>query len=905
MAGNGSGTGLPTGTVTMLFTDIEGSTHTLRSLGDRYADALGRHRLLVRAACDAHDGHEVDTQGDAFLVVFSRATDAVAAAAEAQRALAAEPWPDGTAVRVRMGVHTGEPELHDEGYVGLDVHLAARICAVAHGGQVLLSQATRDLVGHEPFAGGSARDLGYHRLKDFDRPERLFQLEGPGLDPEHPPPRTGSAVGLIVPSNRLVGRERELTALSELAARTDVRLVTLTGPGGAGKSRLALEHAWSAVERHADGVVLVRLAPVSDAELVPSAIAAALGVRDPRGRPLLDAVAEHLRDRDVLLLLDNFEHVIEAAPLVVLLFERAPRLRVLVTSRSPLRLRGEHLVDVEPLPHADARDLFVERAQAADHRFDPDDDGDAIDEICRRLDGLPLAIELAAARIAVLSPAALLQRLSLALLSVGATDLPERQRTLSATIEWSYELLTPSQRELHAALGVFAGGCTLGAAEIVCGGGDLLDEVTALVSGGLLRREVAAGEARFRMLQVVQEFALAQLAADGRADELGRRHAAWVAALAEEAEAELDGPEQAVWLERLERELANVRGALEWARTNDESELLLRITSALGRFWRAHGHMTEAREWLAAGLADGAGVESLTRARALWTMARQAAAQGDTGAAAPMLEEALSLFREGRSTRDVAFTLAELGALMRAAGDLDRAEKFASEAMAEARRTEDARALASALNERMALASARGDYEGARIAGAEMLTIRRELGDRMLLANAANNVGSAALVAGDYRGAEDALEEALALAIEVGDAIHIAAARAGLGEAALFAGDHARAATFLADALRDHIALDDSRGSAECMTALAGTACAFGDHWTAARYFGAAAELHATGSAGDPVETRVVDRFRDEVVAAVGPDAFAALEAAGRRLSPAAVLEDVRATFLNRALSPQ
>ena len=304
---------LPRGTVTFLATDIEGSTRTLRELGSEYTAALSRHRELVRAAYARYDGREVDTQGDSFLVAFARATDAVAAAAQAQQALGAEHWPGETALRVRMGVHTGEPELGPEGYVGLDVHLVARISAAAYGGQVLVSRATRDIVGDEPIAGASMRDVGDHRLKDFDRPVRLFQLEGPGMAHDRRPPRTGSAVGLPVPSNRLIGRDAELEELRALLAAADVHLVTLTGPGGAGKSRLALELAWEAVDRYADGVFLVRLAPIGDPELVPSAIATALGIREAGSRPLLETVIEHLRERETLLVLDNFEHVAAAA----------------------------------------------------------------------------------------------------------------------------------------------------------------------------------------------------------------------------------------------------------------------------------------------------------------------------------------------------------------------------------------------------------------------------------------------------------------------------------------------------------------------------------------------------------------------------------------------------------------
>ena len=890
----------------MLFTDIEGSTNALRALGSAYPDALARHRELVRESCSRFGGIEVDTQGDSFFVAFGGAHNAVSAAIETQRALLAEQWAAGEPLRVRMGIHTGEPELREDGYVGLDIHLAARICGVAHGGQVLVSRATRDLAGDKPDGGVTYRDLGDHRLKDFELPVRLFQIEAAGVPVDHPPPRTGSAVGLVVPTNRLVGREAELADVRELLERPDVHLVTLTGSGGTGKSRLALEFAWDAVERFEDGVFLVRLGQISDAELVPSAIAGALGVREPGRRPLLDAVIDHVRNRELLIVVDNFEHVLVAAPLLGLLSEAAPGLRLLATSRVPLRLRGEHVVDVEPLPQQDAMRLFVERARAVDRRFDDVGEAETVAKICLRLDGLPLAIELAAARVGVLSPVALLERLGLALLSGGGADLPERQRTLSATIDWSYQLLTPTQRELHAALGVFAGGSTLEAMEDVCGSATLLDDLAALVVGGLVRREDAGGDARFRMPQIVREYALERLVAQGRADELGARHARWVASMCEAAETELTGRDQAAWLERLEHELPNIRAALEWSLAAGSADLMLRIASSLGRFWRARGHMTEAREWLATGLATGDDLDPLLKAHALWAAAHQATAQGAGRASVPLLEEALTLYRQAGSTRDVVFTLAELGSVMQASGDLAAAERFGGEALTEARRDGDDRAVASALNELLAVATAQGDYERARSFGQEMLALRRRLGDPMLLANAANNVGSATLVAGDYAAAEEALCEALSIAIEVGDVIHTAAARCGLGEARLLAGDHGQATQLLAQSLEEYLGLAASGGCAECLTGLAGAASSAGDPKGAARYFGAAAAVRdATGGAPDAVEELVIDRFRPQAVDALGAEVFHALEEEGRSLEIADVLKEIRAPSLPGAFARQ
>jgi predicted ATPase/class 3 adenylate cyclase len=873
--------GLPRGTVTLLFTDIEGSTNAARSLGAAYGRALAHHHELVRAACGRFGGHEIDTAGDGFFVVFDRAQDAVAAAAEAQRALVQDTWPEGAKLRARIGIHTGEPDLGNEGYVGLDVSLASRICGVAHGGQVLLSRATRDLVGDEPVAGGSVRDLGDHRLKDFERPERLFQLEAPGLQVEHPPPRTGSAVGLIVPSNRLVGRAAELARVRELLARPDVHLVTLTGPGGTGKSRLALELAWDAVDQFADGVFLVRLGPVGDPELVPSAIAAALGVREPGGRPVLDAVADFLRDRELLLVVDNVEHLLPAAAGLGQLLAAATSVRVLATSRSPLGIGGEHVLALDPLPEDDATVLFTERARAADSAFDSDSSAEAVREICRRLDGLPLAIELAAARVTLLPPAALLQRLDLALLTGGPADRPERQRTLRATIDWSYGLLTAPQRELHASLAVFAGGCSLDAIEAALGG-DVLDDLGALRAGSLLHRADANGEVRFRMLEVVRQYALDVLSAEGRLDAQRERLAVWVLRLAEEAEGELAGPEQAAWLERLERELPNIRVALDWLLARDRPDEALRVASALGRFWRAHGHTSEAREWLAAGLSAPGDVEPPVRARALWTAARQATAQGDAASAVPLLEEALDLFRKLGHAREEVFARSELGLAVLAMGDEERAERLCSEALSVARRLDDDRAVSAALSQLAGVLSERGDHQGARELHEEALALRRRLDDPILVANAANNLGVAALAEGDLPRAREALEEALALARGLGDTVHIAAALCGLGETVLLEGYHAEAAAHLTESLELSIASADRATSAECLNALAATHAVAGRPVAAATLWGAADALregrHSLATAA------IEARFRPPVARELG-DGFeqAARRGAARR----------------------
>ena len=554
--------GLPTGTVTFLFTDVEGSTRLLQEHGPAYADLLAEHRRVIREAFARHDGVEVDTQGDAFFVAFPRAADAVAAAVEAQRAL--EPGP----IRVRMGIHTGEPLVTDEGYVGIDVHRAARIAASAHGGQIVVSETTRGLLE----ADAPVRDLGEHRLKDLIGAERLFQL-GEG---DFPPLRTLDATNLPVVSIPLVGRERELEELVALLSN-GTRLLTLTGPGGTGKTRLALQVAAELVGSLHDGVFWVSLAGLTDPELLPSEVAQTIGAPDD--------LTGFLRGRELLLLLDNFEHLLDAAPVVSAVLGACARVRVLVTSRAPLRVAGEHEYRLEPLPQKQAAALFVERARAVGREVAPDA---TVEEICRRLDGLPLAVELAAARTKLLAPERLLERLdsALAVLTSGARDAPERQRTLRATIEWSYDLLDPSARELFARLSVFSGTFPLEAAEEVCGAE--LDDLGALVDYSLVK---PIGDDRFLMLETIGEYALEQLGERNEEEELRRRHAAFFSALAEQAyEHRFDA--EAEWSARLDSDHDDLRAALDWLLENDPDRAL-ELAGALGWFWLSRGLLRE------------------------------------------------------------------------------------------------------------------------------------------------------------------------------------------------------------------------------------------------------------------------------------------------------------------------
>jgi predicted ATPase len=559
---------LPTGTVTFLFTDVEGSTKLLHELGaEAYAEVIAEHRRVIREAVLAHGGVEVDTQGDAFFVAFPTAPGALTAAAVARDALA------GGAIRVRIGLHSGTPFVGEEGYVGPDVHRAARIAAAGHGGQILVSAATAALVDE-----AALHDLGPHRLKDLSTPERIYQV---GVEP-FAPLKSLHQTNLPIPATPFLGREKELPEVLRLLA--DARLLTLTGPGGTGKTRLAIQAAAMLSEEHADGVWWVPLAPLRDSGLVLSTAGQALGARD--------GVAEHIADKEMLVLFDNFEQVVEAAADVASLLTTCPRLRVLVTSREPLHVSGEQEYPVPPLEHEEGVGFFLARARGVAPDFEPNE---SVSEICRRLDDLPLALELAAARVKALSSAQILERLDrrLSLLTGGARDLPERQRTLRATIEWSYELLDEQERQLFGRLGVFRGGCTLEAAEQIADAE--VDTLRSLVDKSLVRRTTN----RYWMLETIREFADEHVAED-----VHRRHAAHYLELVEAAEPHLPAYERE-WVDHLDREHDNLRAALDWLEAAHEPELLQRFAGALARFWLMRGHAREGDERLERALAAG------------------------------------------------------------------------------------------------------------------------------------------------------------------------------------------------------------------------------------------------------------------------------------------------------------
>jgi predicted ATPase len=790
---------LPSGTVTFLFTDVEGSTKLLHELGaDDYAKALADHRRILRDAFGAQGGVEVDTQGDAFFFAFPTAEGALESAARARQGLAEGP------IRVRTGIHTGTPHLTDEGYVGVDVHRAARIAASGHGGQVLVSASTAALLGTE-----ALRDLGEHRLKDLSAPERIYQL---GED-DFPRLKSLHQTNLPIPATPFLGREQELVEVLGLVSQEDIRLLTLTGAGGTGKTRLGLQAAGGLADRYPHGVWWVPLAALRDPELVLATAGQALGAKD--------GLAEHIGDSSMLLLFDNFEHVVEAAADVAGLLASCPQLDLVVTSREPLHVTGEQEYPVPPLVHEEGVGFFLARARAVKPDFKADE---AVSEICRRLDDLPLALELAAARVKALSSAQILERLEqrLPLLTSGARDLPERQRTLRATIEWSHELLTPEEQRLFARLAVFRGGCTLDAAEEIAEAD--LDTLQTLVDKSLLRHS----EERYWMLETIREYATERLEGSSEGAKVRTAHGEHVRVLAETARPHLHrGGEQEDWLRRLEAERDNFRAALGWAFDGGREELGLEIATALGRFWWVRGP-AEGLAWLEQAL------KRVTAAPALRASALEAAGGcawfiGDHERALHLFEEGLTVFREIGDRAGSAMMLTRMGPPLHAAGRVDEAEAVVRESLA----------------------------------------VHRELGEKGEVALALHMLGTFALERGDREEGRALLEQSAALARELGDSVQLEYSLLNLAELALEVGDPARAKALGREGLNVARQIGDQMVAAWGLTLLSITAARRGEPTLAGKLWGAAEQLQR--ELGDAMLELDRERYQD-LLGEPGPD---------------------------------
>ena len=815
---------VPTGTVTFLFTDIEGSTRLLRDLGDRYADVLADQHALLQGLFLQHGGQVVDTQGDALFVAFPRAKDALAAAIAAQRALTRHRWPGEADVRVRMGLHTGEPLRTEPRYVGMDVHRAARICAVGHGGQILLSETTHALVQEDLPEGIGLRDLREHRLKDLARPQRLFQVVTADLSCDFPPLRSLSSLPNNLPLRltSFLGRNREMADIRTLLGQS--RLVTLTGAGGSGKTRLALQIGADVPEEYEHGVWLVELAPLSDAVLVAQTLAMTLHLREQPGRAGEATLIDYLQPRHLLLVWDNCEHLLAAcAFLAEKLLSACPKVHLLATSRERLGIAGELTYRVPSLAVPDPRRLpsfaalakenavrlFVERATFAAPEFSlTERNATAVVQICHRLDGIPLAIELAAGRVKGMSVEQIASRLDdrFRLLTGGSRTALPRHQTLRAAMDWSYGLLSEAEQVLLQRLAVFVGGWTLEAAEAVCSGeaidsADVLDLLMRLVDKSMVLTEALNGQTRYRFLETVRQYSLEKLLETDETERVRERHQDWFLHLAEEAEPHLIGPEQITWLDRLEREHDNFRAALQWrASGNTAPDKWLRLAGALWRFWNVRAYWREGREWLQGILARATNGSPALRVKALFGAGVLAWSQEDTSAVTP-LEECLALARQLGDKRVIADSLRILALVSRDQLDYERARALGEESLSLFQDIQDAVGISSALRFLAFHAANYGEFDRSIRAFEESLRLAQTLGDTRGMAWSLIGLVGVSAVHGDYERAVTQANKALSIFRELGDKFGMEQSLRVLGVIARYRGEYAQAVELLEETL--------------------------------------------------------------------------------------------------------
>ena len=851
------------GTITFLFTDIEGSTRLLQDVGSAYPEILALHNRLIRAAVETSDGVEVKTEGDAFFVAFRSAADGVRAAVTAQHALAAASWPVGATVRVRMGVHTGEGSRAGTEYVGLDVHRAARIAAAAHGGQVLLSESTRQLAAGGLPDGVHLADKGEHRLKDLDRPEHLYELVIDDLPADFPPIRSVSMRFAILPPqlSGFIGREPEVERIRGLIDGT--RFLTLTGPGGTGKTRLAIQVAQAVADAFPDGVAFVPLAPISDPQLVSGTIRETLGLPEEPGRSSLETITDRIRGSRMLLILDNFEQVLPATGIVASLLERTHELTILVTSRSPLHHEGEQEFPVPPLRlpiEHDAGDLEVLRRSEAVALFTqratmvrPDfvlDRSNAlpISEICARLDGLPLAIELAAARIGLLPPEAMLSRLErrLDLLQSRSTDRPDRQRTLRGAIDWSYGLLDEVERAAFRRLAIFVGGWNHEDAEAIAPPeeGDQLDLLDRLIDHSLVIQEGPASEPRFGMLQTIREYGLDRLTQAGELEVVGRTHALRFRELVIELASAFTASVDA--LDRVAGQHDNVRAALRWSIDHGDFEPAMEAVGAVWRFWHLRGHLREGERWASEVLIKAPEGATHGRVRALNALGGLTYWLGDYASAASAYEAMLDAARS--------------------IGD------HASEAEAH-----------------YSLGYIRGiehDNEGARSAYRESGRVASLIGDRLGEANAIGGVALIDLLDGRYLEARDGMAQAIPIFKAAGARWLYLNAQGIMGRVLQHLGEHKEARAAVLEQLDGSIELGDGTLAALALRILASVAAQDGDFERALRLEGASRSL-AERLGGEAPNALTPEVRPDELAAHAGvePGAVDRWLAQGRELS--------------------
>jgi predicted ATPase/class 3 adenylate cyclase len=865
----GSGQVLPTGTVTFLFTDIEGSTNLAQLHPAKWEGARQRHHAIVRAAAEAHHGHVFQIVGDAFCVAFPTASDGLQAALDTQRTLQAEPWGE-TPIRVRMGLHTGAAEVRDGDYHGyLTLAHVQRVMSVAYGGQTLVSDATAALLRGQLPEGITLRNIGEHRLKGLLNPEHLWQVVAPDLVQDFPALQSFAAMpnNLPIQVTSFIGRERELAELQHLLPTT--HLLTLTGSGGTGKTRLSLQVAAEVLDAFKDGVWFIELAPLSDPALLPLTIASVLGVREDPGRPLLATLLEWLRPKELLLILDNCEHLIEAcAKFADAAIHASRETRILASSREALGIAGELAWRVPSLPTPDPSEavniahleqyaavrLFIERALYALPTFAVTvANAHAVAQICYRLDGIPLAIELAAARVKAMRVEQIAERLDdrFRLLTGGSRTALPRQQTLRALVDWSHSLLSEAERVLLRRLSVFAGGWTLDASEAVCADTgqtailsyNVLDLLARLVDKSLVVLDELAAEPRYRLLETIRQYAREKLLESDETNAIRDRHMAYFLKLAEDAEPHLTGPAQATWFARLEADYANLRAAHEWSVQDPDVSLDMRLATALVTLWNVRGPAMEGMDWLVRAVSRPAGAApSIARANTLSATANILSYFGRPVQAKPYAEESLAISRALGYRPGIARALFQLGVNARWQGDFKTAKPLFEQSLA-MRAGLDSDAIVRIHLNLGWIAEDEGHHDLARKYLGEALVVAQAAESRHSVALSYANLGILAFMQRDYDGVEAPLAQSLKISSAIGYLAGVSLAASSLAHAALRRGQMERAVTFCQESLLVNRQRKGSDGLAASVAACAALAMARGQPERATRLYGSATAM--------------------------------------------------------------
>jgi len=898
---------MPTGTVTLMFTDIEGHTKMWEQMGDDFMPILEAHNAILRSAAAKCNGYEVKTEGDAFMLAFARASDAVLCAVETQVTLANHPWPEDVGkIRVRIGIHTGEPQVAEDDYFGPPVIRASRISAAGHGGQILISAVTRELVLEELPEALEFTDLGLHRLKDLGRAERIFQVNHPFLPQSFPPIRTLDIIpnNLPIQLTSFVGRETEIRKIAELLGREQMRLVTLTGPGGIGKTRLSLQVAAEQLEYFPDGVWFINLAPLTDSEQVITEIASVLSIQLQPTEDLKKQVMNYLFQKRLLLVFDNFEHLTEAASLVNDLLRGTESLHCLVTSRELLQLPGEQTFAVPPLstPSEDTEvkllsqyesvRLFIERAQTVKPDFElTPQNAAAIAGICHSLAGISLAIELAAARVRGITVGQILERLSrqFEFLSTRSRAVPERHRTLRAAIDWSYTLLDPDEQKLFAQLSVFSGGLFLEAAEEICDVLDVFELIFNLQDKSLLKTEEVMEQTRYRLLEPLRAYAQEKLL---EPTALQSAHAAYYLSVAQELDQKLQGVEQSIALSLIALDLDNFRAAMAFAQEHEEWKLLGQLSVALSRFFYVRGFWSEQMQCLRQAEAALRRIkDNALLAKTLHGLGRLYTYRGDLATAQNLHAESLQIRKDLGDKQGIARSLRSLGIIAGHQGGYEEAKQFFIESLEIQRELGNKHDIASSLNNLGLIAERQGAYEESKQLLTESLKYARELGNKQLIAGSLVNLGVIALNQEAYDEARPLFTESLEIFRELGDKRGIASSLSNLGLIAMNQGDYDEAKPLLTESLKIERELGNKQGIVESLRQLGEFSRSEGNSTQAVLFFLASIRLYDEMKAANSRDAMEVGKALTEIQNEIGAEQFERLKGKAETMSVEQVID--------------